>query len=75
MRCLSIGAAQGYGPIPRASRVAAAIAVIAAGIIIVAVGGYHVYKGASRNFVDDLKGKSSDLVRRWAWWATSPKAW
>jgi hypothetical protein len=28
------------------------------------VGGYHVYKGASRNFVDDLKGKSGNLVRR-----------
>ena len=40
------------------------IALIAAGVIIVAVGGYHVYKGASRNFLDDLKGSSSDLVRR-----------
>jgi hypothetical protein len=39
-------------------------ALIAGGVIIVAVGGYHVYKGASRNFLDDLKGKSSDLVRR-----------
>ena len=28
------------------------------------MGGYHVYKGASRNFLDDLKGNSSDLVRR-----------
>ena len=28
------------------------------------MGAYHVYKGASRNFLDDLKGKSSDLVRR-----------
>ena len=28
------------------------------------MGGYHVYKRASRSFVDDLKGKSSDLVRR-----------
>ena len=40
------------------------IALIAAGVIIVAVGGYHIYKGASRNFLDDLKGRSSDLVRR-----------
>jgi Domain of Unknown Function (DUF1206) len=39
-------------------------ALIACGLIIVAVGGYHVYKGATRNFVDDLKGKSGDLVRR-----------
>jgi hypothetical protein len=43
---------------------AGTIALIAAGVIIVAVGGYHVYKGVSRNFLDDLKGKSSDLVRR-----------
>jgi hypothetical protein len=43
---------------------AGTIALIAGGIIIVAVGGYHVYKGASRNFLDDLKGRSSDLVRR-----------
>ena len=44
---------------------AGTIALIAAGVIIVAVGAYHVYKGgASRNFVDDLKGNSSDLVRR-----------
>ena len=43
---------------------AGTIALIAAGVIIVAVGGYHVYKGASRKFLDDLKGNSSDLVRR-----------
>jgi hypothetical protein len=39
-------------------------ALVAGGLIIVAVGGYHVYKGASRNFLADLKGHSSDLVRR-----------
>ena len=44
---------------------AGTIALIAAGVAIVAVGGgYHVYKGASRTFLDDLKGTSSDLVRR-----------
>ena len=43
---------------------AGTIGLIAGGVIIVAVGGYHVYKGASCNFLDDLKGKSSDLVRR-----------
>ena len=43
---------------------AGTIALIVGGVIIVAVGGYHVYKGASRTFLDDLKGKSSDLVRR-----------
>jgi Domain of Unknown Function (DUF1206) len=40
------------------------IALIACGIGVVAVGVYHVYKGASRNFLDDLKGKSGNLVRR-----------
>ncbi|MDR3657201.1 MAG: DUF1206 domain-containing protein [Mycobacterium sp.] len=43
---------------------AGTIAFIACGAIIVAVGGYHVYKGASGNFVDDLEGESGDLVRR-----------
>jgi uncharacterized protein DUF1206 len=40
------------------------IALIAAGVVIVAVGGYHVYKGANHNFVEDLEGRPSDLVRR-----------
>lgn len=40
------------------------LALIACGAIIVAVGGYHIYKGASRNFVGDLKGRTGDLVRR-----------
>ncbi|ORB72202.1 DUF1206 domain-containing protein [Mycobacterium scrofulaceum] len=40
------------------------VALVAGGVVIVAVGGYHIYKGASRNFVDDLKGESGDLVRR-----------
>ncbi|PRI13360.1 DUF1206 domain-containing protein [Mycobacterium shigaense] len=40
------------------------IALIAVGVVIVTVGCYHIYKGASRAFVDDLKGKSGDLVRR-----------
>src|SRR6476661_5368877 len=43
---------------------AGTIALIGVGVIIVAVGGYHIYKGASHNFLDDLKGRSSDLVRR-----------
>jgi hypothetical protein len=41
-----------------------AIALIAAGVVVVAVGGYHVYKGAGHNFVEDLEGRPSDLVRR-----------
>jgi Domain of Unknown Function (DUF1206) len=43
---------------------AGTIALIVGGIIIVAVGAYHVYKGGGRTFLDDLKGNSSDLVRR-----------
>jgi hypothetical protein len=39
-------------------------ALIVAGVVIVVVGGYHVYKGVSRNFLDDLKGKSGDLATR-----------
>ncbi len=40
------------------------IVLVASGVVIVGVGIYHIYKGASRNFVDDLRGKSGDLVRR-----------
>ena len=32
--------------------------------LIAAAGAYHVYKGASRTFLDDLKGTCRDLVRR-----------
>jgi hypothetical protein len=39
-------------------------ALIIAGVIIVLVGAYHVYKGVSRNFLDDLRGKSGDLASR-----------
>ncbi|WP_264014544.1 DUF1206 domain-containing protein [[Mycobacterium] manitobense] len=38
--------------------------LVVAGIVIAAVGGYHVYKGAGRKFLDDLNGNASDLVRR-----------
>ncbi|MGV7603090.1 DUF1206 domain-containing protein, partial [Mycobacterium kansasii] len=37
---------------------AGTIALIAGGIGVVAVGGYHIYKGAGRKFVDDLNGRS-----------------
>ena len=41
------------------------VTLVFSGVIIVAVGRYHVYEGASRrNFLGDLKGNSSDLVRR-----------
>ncbi|CAN5188930.1 DUF1206 domain-containing protein [soil metagenome] len=38
--------------------------LIAGGLVIVVVGGYHIYKGASQSFLGDLKGRSSVLVRR-----------
>jgi hypothetical protein len=40
------------------------VVLIVSGVIIVAVGGYHIYKGARRTFLDDLKGTPGDLVRR-----------
>ena len=40
------------------------VALTVGAVVIVAVGGYHIYKGARQKFLDDLKGKSSDLVRR-----------
>lgn len=30
--------------------------LIVVGLVVVGVGGYHVYKGVSKNFLDDLKG-------------------
>lgn len=38
--------------------------LIAAALVIIGVGGYHVYKGVSKNFLKDLEGSTSDLVRR-----------
>ncbi|MFE5288739.1 DUF1206 domain-containing protein [Nocardia sp. NPDC056611] len=43
---------------------AGTVALIAGGLIIIAIGGYHVYKGVSQNFLEDLEGATSDLVRR-----------
>lgn len=43
---------------------AGTIALVAAGLIIIGIGGYHVYKGVTQSFLDDLKGATSDLVRR-----------
>ncbi|MET8429071.1 DUF1206 domain-containing protein [Nocardia sp. NPDC004860] len=40
------------------------IALIAGGLIIIAIGGYHVYKGVTQNFLEDLEGVTSNLVRR-----------
>lgn len=43
---------------------AGTVGLVLCGVIVVAVGGYHVYKGASRNFLEDLNGKSGNVVRR-----------
>ena len=40
------------------------VALVAVGLLILAVGAYHVYQGASMTFLKDLKGVSSTLVRR-----------
>lgn len=39
-------------------------ALFAAAAIILGVGGYHVYKGVSKKFLEDLQGVPSKLVRR-----------
>ena len=54
---------------------AGTIALIAAGLVIVAVGGYHVYKGASRTFSMISRASPATWCDDWAWWVTSPKAW
>lgn len=43
---------------------AGTIVLLAGALVIIAVGGYHVYKGVSRSFLDDLEGITSPLVRR-----------
>ncbi|MEU7137897.1 DUF1206 domain-containing protein [Nocardia sp. NPDC046473] len=40
------------------------VALVVAGLIIIGIGGYHVYKGISRKFLKDLDGNTGDLVRR-----------
>ncbi|WP_330180310.1 DUF1206 domain-containing protein [Nocardia sp. NBC_01503] len=42
---------------------AGTIALVAGGLIIIAIGGYHIYKGGSQNFLKDLKGTPGDTVR------------
>ncbi|MDI9914177.1 DUF1206 domain-containing protein [Rhodococcus sp. IEGM 1379] len=38
-------------------------ALVAGALIIVAIGGYHVYKGVSQNFLEDLEGTTGRLVQ------------
>ncbi|MCC8926552.1 DUF1206 domain-containing protein [Rhodococcus sp. I2R] len=39
-------------------------ALVLIGLIVIGVGGYHVYKGVSKNFLDDLEGHQSKSVER-----------
>jgi Domain of Unknown Function (DUF1206) len=43
---------------------AGTLALVGCGVGIVAVGVYHVRKGAGRNFLGDLEGRSGSVVRR-----------
>ncbi|WP_378743154.1 DUF1206 domain-containing protein [Nocardia brasiliensis] len=43
---------------------AGTIALVVGGLIIIGVGGYHIYKGASQKFLKDLEGNTGEPVRR-----------
>lgn len=36
--------------------------LVIAGLIIIAIGGYHIYKGVTKNFLDDLKISDSSVI-------------
>lgn len=38
------------------------LVLVVVGLVIIGVGGYHVYKGVSKNFLDDLEGQRSKAV-------------
>ncbi len=38
------------------------LVLVVVGLVIIGVGGYFVYKGASKNFIDDLKPQSGDVA-------------
>ncbi|MDJ0393225.1 DUF1206 domain-containing protein [Rhodococcus sp. G-MC3] len=40
------------------------VVLIVVGLVIIGVGGYHVYKGVSKNFLDDLEGSHGKGVER-----------
>nr|WP_309231316.1 DUF1206 domain-containing protein [Nocardia sp. SYP-A9097] len=42
---------------------AGTVGLVAGGLIIIAIGGYHIYKGGSQHFLKDLKGTTGELVR------------
>ncbi|MGW4328877.1 DUF1206 domain-containing protein [Nocardia sp. NPDC004573] len=43
---------------------AGTVALVVGGLVVIGVGGYHVYKGASQSFLDDLRGSQGAFVRR-----------
>lgn len=47
--------------------------LVVIGVAIVAVGGYHVYKGATKRFLKDLTVPGGPVLHRWASPAISPK--
>ena len=54
---------------------AGTIALIAGGVIIVAVGGYHVSREPAATFSTTSRAIPATWCDDWAWWATSLKAW
>lgn len=38
------------------------LVLIVVGLVVIGVGGYHIYKGVSKSFLDDLKGHQSGAV-------------
>lgn len=38
------------------------VVLVVVGLVIVGVGGYHIYKGVSKNFLDDLEGYTGKTV-------------
>jgi len=54
---------------------AGTVTLIAGGVVIVAVGGYHIYRGASQTFSATSKAYPATRCGDWARWVTSPKAW
>jgi hypothetical protein len=53
---------------------AGTIALVAGGVIIIAMGGYHVYRGPAATFSTTSRAIPATWCDDWAWWATSLKA-
>jgi hypothetical protein len=53
---------------------AGTIALLLGGVIIIAVGGYHVYREPAATFSTTSKAAPATWCGGSEWWATSPKA-